>query len=53
MMEHIIDEEQKTPEICPLGKDDEDEEDYEAAPLSKEELKQAQPLCTKILKYRE
>jgi len=54
MMEHIIDEEQKTPEICTLGKDDdEDEEDYEVAPLSKEELKQAQSLCTKILKYRE
>jgi len=32
MMEHIIDEEQKTPEIRDLGKDD--EEDDEAAPLS-------------------
>jgi len=52
MMEHIIDEEQKTPEICALGKDDEDEDD-EVAPLSEEELKQAQSLCTKILKYRE
>jgi len=41
MMEHIIDEEQKTPEICALGKDDEDEEDDEAVPLSEEELKQA------------
>jgi len=45
MMEHIIDEEQKTPEIRALGEDDEsdksDKEDNEAAPLSEEELKQA------------
>jgi len=41
MMEHIIDEEQKTPEIFALGEDDEDEEDDEAVPLSEEELKQA------------
>jgi len=47
MMEHIIDEEQKTLEICTLGEDD------EAAPLSEEELKQAQSLHAKILKYRE
>jgi len=53
MMEHIIDEEQKTPEIRALGEDDEDEEDDEVAPLSEEELKQAQSLCAKILKYRE
>jgi len=55
MMEHIIDEEQKTPEIRTLGKDDEDDEedDDEVAPLSEEELKQAQSLCAKILKYRE
>jgi len=41
MMEHIVDEEQKTLEIHTLGKDDEDEEDDEEAPLSEEELKQA------------
>jgi hypothetical protein len=50
MMEHNIDEEQKMPKICTLGKD---EANDEAAPLSEEELKQAQSLCTKILKYNE
>jgi len=40
-------------EIRPLGEDDENEEDDEAAPLSEEEFKQARSLCAKILKYRE
>jgi len=40
-------------QIRALGEDDEDEGDDEVAPLSEEELKQAQSLRAKILKYRE
>jgi len=43
-MEHNTDEEQKMPKICTLGKDDD---------ANDEELKQAQSLRAKMLKYRE